>query len=654
MHHGQVAPTLLGVRSLHGSTGCDSALAPTLLAPGPGLAARGNDLPFMSPDDHSEANGSGSVLELRRVSGQARAIWGLVPFGLKLGLGGAAIMMVMASACSTLIPLLVGLLVDGVQSDAGQARHATFLQLAGRYLSLIGGALLSREVLNVGRRYLVENTCALTERNLTTELVSHLLRVDLATLANHRVGALDNRISRSVEGVVRFLRLAFIDFLPALLTGLLALSTAVWKKSVLGLVTACGIPISILLTQRQLVSQKGIRLRLMRLGEEMAGMIVEQLGGVEYIRAAHTEGVEARRLERVATERCDRSVRHHFVMSLFGCSKALNEGVFHVVVLAFAVYYARLGEISVGDILSLSMLFTGVMAPLNEIHRVIDEGHESSLRARDFLEMLEEPVDSSYEVCAPLRPQFATGRPAIVVKNLQVDLSSLRGSAVRALRDVSFEVMYGETIGIAGRSGSGKSTCAKVLLNMIHPNGGEVLIGGVPLADIPRDELARLFGYVSQQPFVFAGTVEENIAYGPAKATAEDVRRVASMAHIHHEISHMPRGYQAQLTEQGRNLSGGQRQRLALARTLLHEPPILIFDEATSALDNISERYVQRELDMKRADRTILLIAHRLSTLRHTDRILVFDGGRIVETGSFGQLLKAGGIFSELARSARE
>jgi ATP-binding cassette subfamily B protein len=608
----------------------------------------------MALDERSEATGGESRVDLRGVLRRARRTWRLVPLGLKLGLGGAAVMMVLVSACSTAIPLLVGRLVDGVQDDAAHAGHATFLRLAGRCLGLIGGALLLREMLNVGRRYLIENTCARTERNLTIQLVDHLLRVDLATLSNYRVGALDNRISRSVEGVIRFLRLAFIDFLPALLTGLLALSTAVWKKPMLGLVMACVIPISVLLTRRQLRSQKGIRLRLMRLGEEMDGMLVEQLAGVEHIRAAHTEDIEARRLERVATERCNRAVRHHFVMSLFGCSKALNEGACHVVVLAFAVYYARMGAISVGDILSLSMLFAGVMAPLNEVHRVIDEGHESSLRMRDFIEMLEEPVDSSYQVSAPLRPHFEPGRPAIVVRNLQVDLSSMRGSPVRALHDVSFEVRYGETIGIAGRSGSGKSTCAKVLLNMVHPTGGEVLIGGVPLADIPRAELARLFGYVSQQPFVFAGTVEENIAYGPAYATAEDVRRVASMANIHHEIAHMPRGYQAQLTEQGRNLSGGQRQRLALARTLLREPPILLFDEATSALDNISERYVQRALELKRADRTILLIAHRLSTLRNTDRILVFDGGRIAETGTFKQLLSVGGIFSELVRSGHE
>ncbi len=178
---------------------------------------------FVALDEHAEASGAGSRVELRDLLRQARTIWNLVPLGLKLGLACAAIMMVLASACSTAIPLLVGRLVDGVQNDAAHAGHATFLQLAGPYLGLIGCALLLREVLNVGRRYLIENTCARTERNLTIELVGHLLRVDLATLANYRVGALDNRISRSVEGVVRFLRLAFIDFLPALLTGLLAL-----------------------------------------------------------------------------------------------------------------------------------------------------------------------------------------------------------------------------------------------------------------------------------------------------------------------------------------------------------------------------------------------------------------------------------------------
>lgn len=603
----------------------------------------------MEADECDEAG----PVELRFVLRQARSVWRMVPFGPKLALGGAAVMMAIASVCSTVVPLLVGRLVDAVRDDLGRATPAAFVHLAGRFLGLIGCALLLREAMNVARRYAVENTCARIERDLTLQLVSHLLRQDLAVLARHRVGALDNRISRSVEGVIRFLRLAFLDFLPAIVGGLFALSTALWKKPTLGVVMMGVIPISMLLTLRQLVSQKGIRMRLMQLGEEMDGMIVEQLGGVEYIRAAHTEDMEVQRLERTASERRNLVVRHQFEMSLYGCSKALNEGGFHVIVLACAVYYASQQSISVGDILSLSMLFGSVMAPLNEVHRVIDEGHESALRVGALVEMLDEPVDSSYTVPAPRRPCLQVGEPAIVVRGLQVDLRRVRGSAVRVLENVSFEVRHGETIGIAGRSGAGKSTCAKVLMNLVHPTCGDVLIGGVPLVDIPRDVLAHLVGYVGQQPFVFAGTIEENIAYGQANRSGEDIRRVAAMANLHEEIAQMPRGYQAQLTEHGRNLSGGQCQRLALARTLLHDPPILIFDEATSALDNIGERHVQHALEVKRANRTILLVAHRLSTLRLADRILVFENGTIVETGGFSELVEAGGVFSELVQSAQ-
>jgi ATP-binding cassette subfamily B protein len=179
-----------------------------------------------------------------------------------------------------------------------------------------------------------------------------------------------------------------------------------------------------------------------------------------------------------------------------------------------------------------------------------------------------------------------------------------------------------------------------------------VLVGAVPIEAVSRAAVGQLFGYVGQSPFVFAGTITENIAYGNENPSADAIRRAAEMAHLHEEILLMPGGYQAAITERGQNLSGGQRQRLALARILLKQPPILILDEATSALDNISEREVQRALGMTNADRTTILVAHRLSTLRDADRIFVFDEGRIVEVGNFDDLVSAGGVFTELFLSA--
>src|SRR5207302_9398683 len=162
----------------------------------------------------------------------------------------------------------------------------------------------------------------------------------------------------------------------------------------------------------------------------------------------------------------------------------------------------------------------------------------------------------------------------------------------------------------------------------------------------------RLVGYVGQNPFVFAGSIAANISYGNGSVSAEEIERVARLANLHDEIMDMPDGYQTAISERGQNLSGGQRQRLAIARILLKQAPVLILDEATSALDNISERHVQCALGLTRDDRTTIIVAHRLSTLRDADRILVFNDGRIVEVGDSDALVQKGGIFAQLVMSA--
>ena len=184
-----------------------------------------------------------------------------------------------------------------------------------------------------------------------------------------KVGALHGRMLRSVSGLVRFLRLSFLDFFPAILTGLFALLAVVSKQPRLGLIMAGVVPVGLLLVVRQLVSQKGIRLQLLRSKEGLDGTVVEQLNGIDYIRAANTIPREVGRVEKAAEAVRSKEIRHHLAMSLFGCGKALNEGFFHVLVLGFAVYLAMSGRISVGDILTFSMLFLSVMSPLAEVHR---------------------------------------------------------------------------------------------------------------------------------------------------------------------------------------------------------------------------------------------------------------------------------------------
>lgn len=592
--------------------------------------------------------------ELRIMLRRGRQVWKLVPRRHKLSLGAAAFVMALTSAASTALPLLLGKLVDEVNRGSDQGQPAAQLyQIALFFLSLIAAAYVLRESLNVLRRHLVENACTRLEKAMTVRLVGHLMRVDLAALTHEKIGALHGRISRSVVGFVRFLRMGFLDFFPPLITGSFAMAAAFSKHPSLGIAMLGVIPLSLYLTVRQLASQKGVRLALIRSRELMDGTVVELLSGIDYVRAANTQDLETTRVARAAERRRGRELYHHIQMSLYGCAKAINEGFFHILVISLAIYYAIHQQISFGDVLTFSMLFLNVMGPLAEVHRVLDEGHELSLMVGDLLDLLAEPVDPSFAPPATREPVLEYGAPLLVMDNLRVEYRTANGRRRCALENVSLTIRHGETIGVAGRSGSGKSTWLRVLMRLTHPSGGKVFIGGVPLDMVSRESIGRLLGYVGQSPFVFAGTIAENIAYGNHDATEEDIRRAAERACIHDEIMALHDGYETQVSEMGRNLSGGQRQRLALARVFLKNPPVLILDEGTSALDTISERCVQRAIEDARADRTVILVAHRLSTLLSADRILVFDGGRIVETGTYDELLRRGGVFAELSHCAQ-
>ena len=193
-----------------------------------------------------------------------------------------------------------------------------------------------------------------------------------------------------------------------------------------------------------------------------------------------------------------------------------------------------------------------------------------------------------------------------------------------------------------------------MLLRLLHPSSGKVQFCGRALNEVTRDQLAKNIGYVGQNPFVFAGTIAENIAYGCGQRSQQEIENASRAANIHNEIMAMPEGYATAITERGNNLSGGQRQRIAIARLLLNDGPVLILDEATSALDNISERCIQQSLGITAGNRTTILVAHRLTTLKDCDLIYVFEDGQIVESGTYDELVLRNGLFAELVYSAEQ
>jgi len=587
-------------------------------------------------------------------------VWRLVPFRSRCTLGGAVAIMLAGGAVGAAIPVLLGRAVDSIAEPSAAADLGSgFLPGVPRpillCLGLLGAAYLVREALQVVRRYLVEETSTRLEKHLFVTLVAHVLTTDLNVLTHEKVGVLHGRIARSVGGSVRFLRATFLDFLPALASGSLALATALATDWRLGLLMAGVIPLSLGITVRQLNSQRDVRLALMRSRERIDGIVVERLGGIEQIRVADTHRREVERLAIEAERLRGTELRHHFVMSLFGSTKAIVEAGFHLLVVGAALVAASQGVISVGDVLLLSMLFLNVMAPLNEVHRVIDEGHESSLLVEDLLRMLAEPADRSFQSSSDRQPRHDVA-DMVHVDGLHVDYGTrfTAGESRPTLSGASITVKRGEIVGIAGRSGCGKTTLLRTLLRLVHPTAGDAEVAGLPLDSTSRRIIADLTGYVSQSPYIFSGTIAENIAYERPDAAPEAIRAAAESAGLHDEIIDMPGGYEATVAERGKNLSGGQRQRLALARALLKNAPLLILDEATSSLDVLSESHVHRTLSLLRGERTVIMVAHRLSTLLHTDRIFVCDDGRIVESGTYHDLVRQGGHFAELVRSAED
>jgi ATP-binding cassette, subfamily B, bacterial len=591
--------------------------------------------------------------EVRELVLTTRKVWKTIAHRHRWALIGAVSVMVLGGVANTALPLLSGRIVDRVQVGVtGGEPTGPMIEAVGMLLLAVAVLVLLRELLQVLRRYLVENTCTRIERHLSVKVVGHLMQADLSRLTHEKVGALHGRLFRSVDGFMRLLRLSFLDFFPAVIIGLMAILTAIGKQPLLGLAMLCVIPATMGLTVWQLISQKSVRLQLLRGREELDGTVVEQLGGLDYVRVANTHAQELRRVAKAAEFRRKKELGHHVAMSFFGAGKAIVEGLFHVGVLALAAYLAIHQRISFGDILTFSMLYLSAMAPLNEIHRVVDEGHEASLRVNDLIDLLSTPIDRSLRTPTHKEARLDDRAPVVRTEGLTVEYALPDGRRHLALDGVDLEIYPGETIGIAGKSGCGKSTFLKVLMRLLHPTRGRAWLKGVPLEEVSRETISHLIGYVGQNPFIFAGTIEENICYGATKWLPEDVRRAAQLAEIHDEIVALPDKYDSPVAERGQNLSGGQRQRIALARVFLQDPPVLILDEATSALDTISERKVQQAIGTASRDRTVIMVAHRLSTFADADRILVFDDGRIAETGTYADLMEKDGLFAELVRAS--
>lgn len=557
----------------------------------------------------------------------------------QLALGAAVLMMTAIGYGAAQIPLLLGQIVD---TSGGR------LEKVWPLIFQITVIYVLCELLQLGRKAIVERCCTDVEYKASVAAVSSLLTSDIGQLRRETAGASNGRLHRNVQGVVKLLKLFLLDLAPSLAGAVFAIWAATRADVLLGLVMAAVVPVGMVLVVAQIASQTGIRRVLLAGKTAIDGAVVERLGGIETIRAADATDAEIGRIARLADALRRKEFQHHLVMASFDALKGLNEGAFHVGVAALAAWRWSQGDISGGDFMALTVLYLSIIRPLREIHRILDEAHESAINAGEYFELVKRDADRSFAVTLHRAPNVAA--PAFIqARGLTVDYGLEGGRA--AIDKLDIDLVGGETVALVGASGSGKTTLAKALVRLVHPTAGGIAIDGAAIETLSRTDLARQFCYIGQAPYLFTGTIAQNITFGLEAVGREQIRQAARLARVADEIESMPDGYETILTERGENLSGGQKQRIALARTFLSSARALIIDEATSALDNRSERAVIEAIRLAWRGRTVFIIAHRLANLRHVDRVLVFGQGRLIEAGTYAALEGSPGAFQALLKA---
>ena len=553
----------------------------------------------------------------------------------------ASILMLITGVLTNLPAVILGRLVDKLVGTENFD-----LSIAIPFIGLIIGIILVREALTVVRKYFVENVATQTDKKQTVNVIEHLLKTDIANINQQQIGSLHGRIFRSIQGMIKIIKLGFLDFFPVFFSALAAIAIALTQKPLLASVMILVIPAGLFLIVWQISSQKGIRVALLRGKEKIDGTVVEMLGGIETVRALNTENKEVAKVEEVAEGMRKKEIRHHIFMALFDSGKYLNEGLFYVLVISLSIFLAAQEIITKGDILVYSILFLSITGPLREIHRILDEAHESSIRVNNLYDLLNQPRDISFR---------AHGKKETTSNNsnaIEINKLSFKYGNSPVLRDINLIIKNGEKIGIVGASGCGKSTLIKILLRLVHGYSGKIQIFGKNLDAMDREEIADRIAYVPQKTHIFSGSIRDNIVYGCQRENINDrdVVRAAKLANLYEEIENSLGGLMGRVAENGNNLSGGQKQRLAIARLILKSPELLILDEATSALDNTNETKIQRNIEQLFKDKTTITIAHRLTTLKNTDRIFVFERGKIVQEGNYDGLANQKGLFQDFLK----
>lgn len=550
--------------------------------------------------------------------------------------------MIGAKLANVGVPVLLKHLVDALDLKAGDARAVLVVPVA---LLLAYGLLRFSSSLFTELRDLVfAKATQGASRAIALSTFEHLHALSLRFHLERQTGGMTRDIERGVRSTESLISYSLYSILPtfiemALVLGILALRFDIW----FAVITLAALVFYITFTVT--VTEWRTRFRREANAQESAAhtKAIDSLLNYETVKYFGNEGFEARRYDENLEALRRVRLKSQTTLSMLNCGQQLIIATALVAILWRATQGVVDGRLSLGDLVMVNAFMIQLYIPLGFLGVIYREIKQSLTD----LERMFTLMDKEREVAdAPgARPLPADGAPP-ELRFEHVDFAYDPERPI--LKDVSFTIPAGKTVAVVGPSGSGKSTLARLIFRFYDVQSGHVRIAGHDLRELTQDSVRGAVGIVPQDTVLFNDTVEYNIAYGRPGASRDQVVAAARAARIHDFIEATPQGYATRVGERGLKLSGGEKQRVAIARTLLKDPPILIFDEATSALDSANERAIQAELQSAARNKTALVIAHRLSTVVDAHEILVMDAGRIVERGTHAQLVAAGGRYADM------
>lgn len=549
-------------------------------------------------------------------------------------------LLTLASTAATLVPPYLTMpLMDDVLIPYQNGTPIDWTKVGWLLGGLLGAALLAWG-LGWARTYILALVSERIGSDLRTTTYEHLLKLSLEYFGGKRTGDLLARIGSETDRINVFLSLHLLDFatdvLMIAMTAVILFSINAW----LALITL--IPLPIIAWLIHIVRDKlrtGFE-QIDRVWAEVTNVLADTIPGIRVVKAFAQEAREAQRFRDANRHNLEVNDRLNRIWSLFAPTVGLLTEIGVLVVWVFGIWLISKNTITVGVLTAFLAYISRFYTRLDAMSRIVSTTQKAAAGAKRIFDILDH-VSSVPDPVKPVPLPPVTG--AIRLENVH-----FRYGNRAILRGIDLDIRPGEMIGLVGHSGSGKSTLVNLICRFYDVSEGSITIDGIDLRSIAVADYRKHIGLVLQEPFLFFGTIAENIAYGKPDATREEIVAAARAAHAHEFILRQPFGYDSLVGERGQMLSGGERQRISIARALLIDPNILILDEATSAVDTETEFEIQSALNNLIRGRTTIAIAHRLSTLRRADRLVVMDRGKIVEIGNHVELMAKQGHYWRL------